>query len=402
VSNTSTVLGGGLFFEGSNSTLENNILVNNRSEYGGGLAAYEGRAEVSHNRIQDNFSMLHGGGVLYWRADGFLTSNVITGNTGGPGGGIYLLGDILVFGNTISQNSGKFGAGISLFDGNITLAGNTISGNQSNDVGGGVILWYWDSSLDPGQKILAGNIISGNMATTGGGLFLQSVRPAFYHNQIIGNQALDNGGGIFAQDYNQIHMDGDSITNNTAGQNGGGLYIAPSNHLTSRNFILAENGSAGEGSALFVRDASVDLAQATIANNSGNTGIFIQSDHPGAVFVHSLVTMTNTIVTGHTTGITASEGSTVTINGILWFDNQTNTDGLGAYRITNAVEGDPAFTSDPYHIGESSAALDAGVPSGVFLDIDMEPRPYRQFDLGADEFWPSGILIRLYMPFIFR
>ncbi len=89
------------------------------------------------------------------------------------------------------------------------------------------------------------------------------------------------------------------------------------------------------------------------------------------------------------------------MNGILWFGNNRNMDGSGIFRLTHPVYGDPAFTPD-YHISEASAAVDTGIPSGVFLDIDMEPRPYKKFDLGADEFWPSGILKRLYLPVIYR
>jgi hypothetical protein len=43
-----------------------------------------------------------------------------------------------------------------------------------------------------------------------------------------------------------------------------------------------------------------------------------------------------------------------------------------------------------------------GVVSGIRRDIDMEPRPYGAYDLGADEFWPAGILKRLYLTFFLR
>ena len=66
------------------------------------------------------------------------------------------------------------------------------------------------------------------------------------------------------------------------------------------------------------------------------------------------------------------------------------------------VWGDPAFV-DPeagdYHIGPDSAAIDAGVESGVTVDIDGEPRPAgRGYDIGADE----SSWRHLYLPLVLR
>ena len=69
------------------------------------------------------------------------------------------------------------------------------------------------------------------------------------------------------------------------------------------------------------------------------------------------------------------------------------------------VYSDPAFI-DPgagdYHIGASSAALDVGVDAGVAMDIDRQPRPYELPDLGADEYWPLGVLKYVILPRVLR
>jgi hypothetical protein len=39
-----------------------------------------------------------------------------------------------------------------------------------------------------------------------------------------------------------------------------------------------------------------------------------------------------------------------------------------------------------FHIGPDSAALDAGVAAGVQMDLDGQPRPYQNPNLGADEY----------------
>ena len=64
-------------------------------------------------------------------------------------------------------------------------------------------------------------------------------------------------------------------------------------------------------------------------------------------------------------------------------------------------EYDPAFADPPswdYRIRGDSAAIDAGVPAGVDLDIDGELRPAGAApDIGADEYW-----LWTYLPLVLR
>ncbi len=397
LSNTGAMLGGGMFLEGSDSLLANNVIEGNWAGYGGGLAVYDGRAELNGNRIVSNQSSFNGGGVLFESADGSLIGNIITGNVG-SGGGASLSGDILISQNTISQNTGDWGGGIALWEGKISLIGNTITDNSSG-LGGGVAISYFSNSLDPNEKIVTDNIITGNTAPTGGGMFCQFARLILMRNLIRNNIAQENGGGIYANDC-QISMDSDTVMGNTAHGNGGGLaFLGIGRHVSLIDVILADNQADGDGSGLYTDRNSVDIAQATIANNIGRTGIYVQSGLPLGLG-SSRVTMTNTIVASHTLAINATANSTVIIHGVLWFGNGTMIGGAGTYLITNMIEGAPGFTSGNYHLSASSAAIDSGIASNIFHDIDLEPRPYRQFDLGADEFWPAGILRQIYLPIV--
>ncbi len=398
LSNTGALLGGGMFLEKSDSRLVDNVFEGNGAGYGGGLAVYDGSAELNSNRIVSNQSSYHGGGVLFESADGSLIGNIITGNiAGGPGGGASLSGDILISQNTISQNTGDWGGGIALWEGNISLIGNTITDNSSGFLGGGVASTT-SGSLDPNRKIVADNIISRNASPMGGGLFLSFVRPVLMRNLIEDNISQGDGGGIYANDC-QVNMDGDIVTGNTAQGNGGGLALIQYGQSSLSNVILADNQADGDGSGLYTDRNSVDIAQATIANNIGRTGIYVQSGLPLGLG-SSRVTMTNTIVASHTLAINATANSTVTIHGVLWFGNGTMISGAGTYLITNMIDGDPGFTSGGYHLSASSAAIDSGIASNISHDIDLEPRPYRQFDLGADEFWPAGVLKQVYLPIV--
>ena len=105
---------------------------------------------------------------------------------------------------------------------------------------------------------------------------------------------------------------------------------------------------------------------------------------------YTTLAFTNTIISGHTTGITITTGSTATLNSTLWHGNTTDRGGAGTINHSNDHGGDPAFVNPAggdYHIGATSEAIDAGIDAGVVLDIDGQVRPWGNgFDIGADEF----------------
>jgi hypothetical protein len=105
--------------------------------------------------------------------------------------------------------------------------------------------------------------------------------------------------------------------------------------------------------------------------------------------------MTDTILTGHTVGISVTGGNTVTVNGILWHNTPITVSKAttAVVSVQNQYAGDPAFAADGYHLTASSAAADKGVNAGITVDIDGEPRPVGAgYDLGADEMmWSATI-----------
>ena len=72
----------------------------------------------------------------------------------------------------------------------------------------------------------------------------------------------------------------------------------------------------------------------------------------------------------------------------------------GGAVCTDSLSGDPDFASPAdgdYHIGHDSAAIDAGIDTGVPYDLDGEPRLGLP-DLGADEHWAPGALRSVHLP----
>ena len=127
--------GGGVFGDGTQATIFNCIIRNNRANYGGGLCDCHGM--ISNCRIIGNTAANVGGGL--WACDGGITNCTIIGNQAYDGGGI----------------SG----------GNGRITNCTIVGNHADDDGGGMyvcgpvvtncILWG-NSARDTGDQIFLG------------------------------------------------------------------------------------------------------------------------------------------------------------------------------------------------------------------------------------------------------
>jgi hypothetical protein len=322
------------------------------------------------------------GGGLY--VNGYtptISNNQVFGNTAEDGGGCLILGatsNATLNGNTVTNNTAKgYGGGLYLLASDAMLNGNSIISNTVWGAGGGLSLWFSDA-------VLNGNNVTSNTANVGGGLYLEQSNATLNGNTVSGNTAWQSCGGLLATDNSTLS--GNLITGNTAYYIGGGLCLGGNARLT--NNVVADNQANTACSGLSI--ASYDsphLLHTTIHDNTGGDG------SGACVSLNSNVAMTNTILVNQTVGITVAAGSTVELNGVLWYANSGgNTGGAGVVILSNAVTGDPAFDADGYHLTSDSAAIDAGVDAGVTDDIDGQVRPYNGMpDLGADEWLPPEL-----------
>jgi hypothetical protein len=432
--------GGGIYLDGSDATLSGNRVVSNTASTsvggkGGGLCLVNGRATLTGNTVLSNTACLAGnlggyGGGLYLRSsDAMLSGNTVQGNlasgdASGYGGGLYLRDSdaTLISNRVISNTAGTgdygmdYGGGLCLQESEVTLSGNTVEGNTASigagasGQGGGLCLLGSDATL-------SGNTVQGNFANTsgsgsGGGLFLFESPATLSGNTVQGNIASASysegwGGGLWLLG-SDATLYSNAVISNTASLNpypvgeGGGLWVAGST-CTLINSLIVDNRANAEGSGLWLGRGDEPtvgrLVHTTIANNSGAG--------PGVYVENTTVAFTNTILAGHTSvGLLADMDSHASLDATLWYSNGADTGGWGTI-VTGTVNvwGDPLFV-DPgardYHIGPGSAALDVGVDAGVRTDIDPQPRPYLAPDLGADEYWPPGVLKHVYLPLILR
>jgi hypothetical protein len=248
--------------------------------------------------------------------------------------------------------------------------------------------------------------------TEGGGIFLiiQGKNPGemapestLCNNSIVSNTA-SNGGGLYVSGgrFSTIRLSGDVITGNVA-EYGGGIWMIINATLT--NAIIADNHAFVSGSGLYLKSGSYHLVHATLARNSGGdgSGMYVR-EYPWPLPDYSAVALTNTILVSHTVGISVTGGNSITVDGVLWFNTPLTISQMTTATVTvrNQNTGDPHFAADGYHILPGSAAIDAGVDAGVRTDIDNQPRPFQAADLGADEYWPPGMLKYVYLPFVLK
>lgn len=376
---------------------------------GGAVAAMGGRPTVRGCWIDDNHAALSGGGVYFNNTTGAtLLDNQIHDNGAATfsGGGIYVRNDpaVTVSRNTVERNTANGGGGGMHLD-NCDAAGvtaNAVLFNVSATYGGGIYLSGTDSA-----RLVSNQIESNQAGAQGGGLYLnQSSGASVEQNLIAWNGAEGSGGGVslFSESVD-VSLGGNQIVDNWTDGDGAGVYVSDSGTSLFLNNLIAGNRlrtSGRNGAGLYAAGTRVELLHTTVAHNTGGhaQGVCLQD---GAT-----ATLTNTILVSHSVGIQADAGSAVTMEATLWgagvWANGTDTAGGGTILTgtvnVRAVPGFVDAATRDYHLAAGSAALDAGVDAGVRVDLDRQPRPYLAPDLGADEYWPAGALVRVYLPVV--
>lgn len=300
---------------------ENGSSVNMRGGYicgasgsgaGGGIEVrYNSSLSISNGVIAGN-SAPSGGGVYAEGSTVKVTGGTISGNrtlenTSGFGGGVMVVGgSIAVSGGFITNNKyANFcnqdgygdhgGAGLAAKNGtHVTISGGQITGNYSQEAGGGVYVTDVDRNKEPSRSGMAwlnitGGIIASNVSyrSEGAGIRVGQMVDAMINGSsndspvyITNNHCMSRfdwgGGGIFVQgNSNQgeeytagrLFIYNSYISANEAGGYGGGVAVCP----TGKTLVTNTEGTAifGNSSAKDQQDAKADYNS---EENSGNEG----------------------------------------------------------------------------------------------------------------------------------
>jgi hypothetical protein len=195
-----------------------------------------------------------------------LSGVVISGNTGGAGGGVLIAprSRLTLENSTISGNTAITGGGLLLNNDTMTVVRNsTIVRNQATGLGaeGGGI-----SILSNASLTLTNTTISGNNAPQGGGIWAQNAITTVEDSTISGNSATGDGGGNFL-DGGAALIRNSTVAFNTAnsdnanGGSGGGLFLKNGAAVTLQSAIVGDN-------IVGVTGAAADISGTVIATNS--------------------------------------------------------------------------------------------------------------------------------------
>jgi hypothetical protein len=242
---------------------------------GGGVVCNASTLLISDCHIEGNHGYF-GGGVLAYQCNGAASGNVISDNIAYEGGGIAVNGgSIEVTDNEILDNETTCveeycGGGGVWLAGNAPLNNNTISGNISTVMGGGVYLY--DSSGD-----VHGNEVSGNVAyEDGGGVYSFYGSSTITENTITANEAWDDAGGLRLMTGTCVVED-NTISYNSCADGGGGVKLSHSSNTFVRNHIEG-NVAGDEGGGLDLDNDITPVEDCTFLDNQASRGAGIHSD----------------------------------------------------------------------------------------------------------------------------
>ncbi|HUQ99513.1 MAG TPA: choice-of-anchor Q domain-containing protein [Gemmatimonadaceae bacterium] len=327
VSNRAQGQGGAIYFTGDqDATIENSNFRDNSASEGGAVFMAPIRLDVPEplgqlylrdnifgSTTEPNFAnpdhqfpapfALGPGGAVFVRtaAQVSLTGNTFSGNHGGDGGGLYVDADAAnVTGNVLTNNTASgSGGGFYLEARTGVISRNTLAGNSASSLAGGAAILGKQIGESRFSDIftLDANIIKNNSNTAasdcgrdcafGGGLFAARVRATLTSNTLSGNSAAA-GGGLFVR-ASAFSVTGSTISGNTALSDAGGIYLDFAD-LSATNSTISSNNSARGGGVYASDGSTVSFHNATIADNrvTNATGGGLFSDD-GTVFATSSI-----------------------------------------------------------------------------------------------------------------
>jgi uncharacterized repeat protein (TIGR02543 family) len=327
--------GGGVNVQGTNFLMTGGS-INGNQAYSAGGVSLDNNAHmvmdggiVSYNFVApyDALSLYEGGGgiVIYDNSSLVMNDGTVQDNTAYQGGGVYIDGNSSSFtmkgGNIIGNHATPVngpadrpaanGGGV-YGSGPFVMEGGLIAGNDAINNGGGVFVY------NGRIMTLTGGEIDGNTAYRGGGVYLNntSARLNMSGGLINGNHAALTyatgtqvaGGGVFSNGI--FTQTGGAITNNDSAQDGGGLYSTY--EYTLADGVIAGNLAQSRGGGLF-NTASVTITDSAVASNRAGQGGGVFTNNGGSVVITDSTVANNIASIGG--GVSVTDGAALTLTG---------------------------------------------------------------------------------------
>ncbi|MEE8390507.1 MAG: CotH kinase family protein, partial [Anaerolineae bacterium] len=187
---------------------------------------------------------------------------------------------------------------------------------------------------------------------------------------------------------NDAHIEANWVLNNGIGiivHSSAGLVTGIPPVFSITNNMVADHVTA---SVELTGTGTGFVAHNTLVGNGLGNGL--------AVLGPLTVTVANNIVASHSVGITATAGAALSVSHTLLWANAD--DPISGTAVLPAPPRFVAPARQNYHLRADSPAIDAGIETRVFADVDGDPRPLDAFpDIGADEFRIYAVYLPLVM-----
>jgi hypothetical protein len=140
-----------------------------------GVYAQDSYISILGNHIYENYAFSSAGGIDLWECYGIVAGNLIEGNEGFAGGGIYTrLGSLGIANNVVAGNLADYGGGVRL-RGEHSFDNNTVAGNEAVVRGGGADVdcdsvalqncIFWENTAPLGPEIYLADVAGPTIAT---------------------------------------------------------------------------------------------------------------------------------------------------------------------------------------------------------------------------------------------
>jgi len=342
-------LGSVITFDGDSTTLDTMTIVSNftirngLADLGGGIFCDNASPKLTSILIEDNVASgeywLGGGGMYCSSSSPILRDMTITGNYSNQGGG----------GLCCSESSSP------------QLNNVIITNNIAETHGGGI--YCNDSAL-----LLTDVSVNDNRADVNGGGICSVNESSINSNNIsiYGNSANDCGGGIYFWYSSSSTITDSDISLNTANQDGGGIFCRYYSDPIFINTLINANAASNMGGAFYAKDMSDPrLENCTISYNS-SSAIYTETG--------SRLSIVQSNILSHNGFALFNEDGTVAIDaGSCWWGDSTgpfhtieNQEGLGD-SVNQYVNVSPWLTE---------ADIVAPVVPVQDLKVDVEDREF--------------------------
>lgn len=271
------------------------VIAKGSKPNGGGIKSLTGVVlNIDHCRFTENFARLatYGGAVLNYKGTVNITGSEFSKNWADIGGAIDNDGTLIVKNCTFQGNEARVGSGINT-RGTAEITDSKFESNKIKSHGGGIsnsgelILrnsTITDHETDTGQgggisnlgkAELEGVTIRNNRAGLGGGIY-NSGTLELTATSVDGNRAECSGGGIYNSEKGELSLRGDKgfcqIVNNEAVNDGGGIYNYKATVTISNGDIFGNDSLGAAGGGICNYEGSLEIRSTTLSHNSALKG----------------------------------------------------------------------------------------------------------------------------------